>query len=65
MSDLRERILQTLQGGPQTLEEIGLDILSYPNDWIRQAIGLLINEGKVGMEPLSGRYVLLNHADTT
>ena len=47
MRYLRQRILRTLGGGPQTLEEIGLDIIAYPNDVIAEQLDALMCDGVV------------------
>ena len=60
MSDLRERIFQTLEGGPQTLGEISIDILTYPVDQIQDELRYMLAEGVITKS--TSKYAL-RHAD--
>ena len=60
MNNLRKRILQALEGGPQTLGEISLDILTYPGDQIQDELHHMLAEGLITKS--TSKYAL-RHAD--
>ena len=62
MNNLRERILQTLEGGPQALGEISIDILTYPVDQIQDELRRMLAEGVIAKS--TSKYAL-RHADST